>query len=233
MALHLLDGPSAVVVFGGTALATFLRCGLTEAAITLRALAALPRRRFRADEARAELAKQVRAIQQDGLLRAPVGRVGDREFDDATDALFHDRSVGALLAAHDRHKARRMGDANTAVRVLAQASELAPVFGMAGTLIALNQMVGAALDGGAAMTGAIGMAVVTTLYGILAANLLLAPLARAIERASGAEEAERQQVMDWLAQQVSQACPRSALHDPHPVERAAERGRADHTKAAA
>ena len=226
MALHLLDGSSAIVVFGGTAVATFLRCGLTEGAITLRALAALPRRRFSADEARAELAKQVRAIQQDGLLRAPLGHVGDREFDDATDALFHDRSVASLLAAHERHKARRMGEANTAVRVLAQASELAPVFGMAGTLVALNRMVGAPLDGGAGMTAAIGMAVVTTLYGILAANLLLAPLARMIERAARAEEAERLKVMDWLAQQVAQVCPRSA-----PVD--SGHGRTDHAKVAA
>lgn len=219
MALHLMDGSSALIVLGGTAVATFLRCGRRETALTLRALAALRQRRFSADDARAELARQVRAIQQDGLLRAPVSHVGDAEFDDATDALFHDRSVAALLAAHERHKARRLGQANTAVRVLAQASELAPVFGMAGTLVALNRMVGMPLDGGAAMTGAIGMAVVTTLYGILAANLLLAPLARAIERAARAEDAERQKVMDWLARQVVDICPRAAPPERHEAVR--------------
>ena len=51
------------------------------------------------------------------------------------------------------------------------------------------------------------MAVVTTLYGLLCANLLLAPLARMVERAALAEEGARQQVIDWLAAQVADAIP--------------------------
>ena len=217
MALHLIDGPSALIVLGGTALATVLRCGLRETALALRVLGG-GKRRFSAGGAKAELAKQVRSIREDGLLRAPVRHVGDREFDEATDALFHERSVAALLAAHEKHKARRLGEANTAVRVLAQAAELAPVFGMAGTLVALNRMVDAGLDDGAVMISAIGMAVVTTLYGILAANLILAPLARMIERAARREEAERQEVVDWLARQLAEACPSAVsgvVHQAH------------------
>ena len=50
----------------------------------------------------------------------------------------------------------------------------------------------------------------TTLYGLLLANLLLAPLARMVDRAAAAEEAERQTIVDWLASQVAAACaPRS------------------------
>jgi chemotaxis protein MotA len=41
---------------------------------------------------------------------------------------------------------------------------------------------------------------------LLAANLLLAPLARMVERKAQAEEAERQAVTDWLADQVEAAC---------------------------
>jgi chemotaxis protein MotA len=56
------------------------------------------------------------------------------------------------------------------------------------------------------------MAVTTTLYGLLAANLLLAPLSRMVERKALAEEAERQQVTDWLAAQVEAAvAPRPRL----------------------
>ena len=53
------------------------------------------------------------------------------------------------------------------------------------------------------------MAVLTTLYGLLLANLVLAPLARVIERAAAAEERERQSIVDWLAAQVAPAIPRS------------------------
>lgn len=207
MSLDLLDGPAALIVLGGTAVGAVLRAGWTETALTLRALGAIRQAPFRAGEAKAELARQVEAIRSDGLLRAPAIAVGDREFAEATDALLHHRSIPALLAAHEKHKARRMAEAEIAVRTLAQAAELAPVFGMAGTLVALNRMAGEPLAGGAAITAAIGLAIVTTLYGILAANLLLAPLARLVERRARAEEGERQDLVDWLARQVAAACP--------------------------
>lgn len=207
MPLSLIDGLSALIVFGGTLLATLLRSGWRESAVALRAVAAAFRPGFSVDAAKAELVGQVRAIRQDGVLRARRQRSGDRDLDEATDALLNQRSVSALLAAHDRHKARRLAEAGIAVRVLAQAAELAPVFGMAGTLIALNRMPSGPSAGADAITGAVGMAVVTTLYGILAANLLLAPLARKVERAARAEEAGRQEVAEWIAGQVAGAMP--------------------------
>ena len=87
------------------------------------------------------------------------------------------------------------------MRTLAQAAELSPVFGLAGTLISLSQLPAAGIAQGS-YTGAISMAVVTTLYGLLGANLLLAPLARTIERKAASEEGDRQAVIDWIAAQV-------------------------------
>ena len=200
--LNLIDGSSAVIVFGGTALATVLRSGWSDCRITLRKLSQLSSAPFDPDVARGELAQQIQGIQRDGLLRATPHHFGDSEFDEATDALITRRSVPALLAAHEAHKARRIGESDRAVRTLAQAAELSPVFGLAGTLISLSQLPAAgALSG--SFTGAISMAVVTTLYGLLGANLVLAPLARSIERKAQTEETERQRVIDWIASQVA------------------------------
>lgn len=222
MALTLIDGLSAAIVFGGTLLATLLRCGWRECVLALRAVGAAFHPPFDADAARAALVSQVRAIREDGVYRARPPRLDDRELAEATDALLRQRSIDGLVAAHQRHKAQRLAEAETAVRVLAQAAELAPVFGMAGTLIALNRMPSAPLaESGAAITGAVGMAVVTTLYGILAANLLLAPLARLVERAARNEEAARDGVADWLAAQVAPAMPhRRQPPADHPAEAA-------------
>ena len=71
------------------------------------------------------------------------------------------------------------------------------------------------------MTGAISMAVVTTLYGLLLANLLLAPLARMVERAAEAEEAGRQHLTDWLAGQVEASL---APSPPRPARKLAAVG---------
>lgn len=198
----LFDPASAAIVIGGTALATFLRCGTTNCALVATALAQLGRSDFDAAGTKAELAVQVREIRQDGLLRAQPHHFGDREFDEATDALIGRRSIAALHAAHDSHKARRVSASSRAAATLAQAAELAPVFGLAGTLISLSQLPADGIARGA-YAGAIGMAVLTTLYGLLLANLILAPLARVIERAAAAEERERQSIVDWLAGQVA------------------------------
>ncbi|MEY4951930.1 MAG: hypothetical protein RL299_354 [Pseudomonadota bacterium] len=204
--MNLIDGPSALIVFGGTALSTVLRSGWSDCRMTLRKLRKLGDEQFDPQEARAELAQQIQEIQRDGLLRAQHHHFGDREFDEATDALFTRRSIPALMEAHEAHKARRLGEADRAVRTLAQAAELSPVFGLAGTLISLSQLPVEGIARGS-FTAAISMAVVTTLYGLLCANLLLAPLARVIERRADAEEAERQKVIDWLAGQVAGSVP--------------------------
>ena len=204
----LIDVPSAAIVLGGTLLATALRAGRRDRAMTLRKLGQLRHAPFDAEATRAELAVQVQEIRRDGLLRAPQHHFADPAFEDATDALLHRRSIGAALDRHRAHRSQRLADSERAVRTLAQAAELAPVFGLAGTLISLSQLPTHDLMRGA-FTGAIAMAVTTTLYGLLVANLLFAPLARIVERAAEAEEAERQAVIDWLAEQLDDEAVRT------------------------
>lgn len=203
----LADGPSALIVVGGTVMATILRCGLNNSRRALAVAGGLGRKRFDAQSVRAELAAQVREIGEDGLLRARPHRFGDAEFDDAADALIARRSVAALLDAHEAHRLRRAAISAGAAETFVQAAELAPVFGLAGTLISLSQLPAQGF-GASGIGAAIAMAVLTTLYGLLLANLVLAPLAQMIERAAAAEEDERGAAIDWLSQQVSAALPR-------------------------
>ena len=206
-AASLLDPVAAAIVVGGTLFATFLRCGPGDCGKALAALGRMGRRRFDAEGVRAELAVQIQQIHRDGLLRTNPRHFADREFDEVADALIARRSVPALLAAHENQKERRAEADGRAVETLTQAAELAPVFGLVGTLFSLTHL---AADGISkdAYTGAISTAVLTTLYGLLLANLLLGPLARLVERAVAAEERERQKVVDWLAEQVAPDMPR-------------------------
>jgi len=203
---NLIDGPSALIVFGGTLFSTVLRAGLEDCRLTLVKLGQLRHAAFDPAEVRAELSRQVQEIQHEGLFRAELHHLGDAEFDAATDALIHRRSISGLLESHEAYRQRRLAESDRAVRTLAQAAELSPVFGLAGTLVSLSQLPADGFSGGS-FTGAISMAVVTTLYGLLGANLLLAPLARSLERVAQAEEAGRQEVIDWLAGQVAELCP--------------------------
>ena len=120
------------------------------------------------------------------------------------------RSVSVLrtsLAARCRIRTRA---ADVAARTWNVAAELAPAFGLAGTLLSLSQLPRAGFET-AGFNAVISGAVLTTLYGVLLANLLFAPLADAIERAATYERAERQALIDWLADQLADADPH--LHD--------------------
>ena len=202
----LLDGPAALIVFGGTMLATVLRCGWRDCVSAVRAVGTIGDSRFDADGVRAELAVQIQEIRRDGILRAAPHAFGDREFDEVTGTLIRRRSVAALLAAHEEHKARRRAHNDVPVRTFAQAAELAPVFGLAGTLLSLTQLPPSGVSSANYAT-TISMAVLATLYGLLFSNLMLAPLARILGRAAETEEAARQAVVDWLARQVSADLP--------------------------
>ena len=76
-----------------------------------------------------------------------------------------DREINAML---DRH--------NSGQKVLRFMSVQAPVFGMAGTLIGLVQML-MHIDDPSTLGPALATALITTFYGLMLANLVLTPLA--------------------------------------------------------
>jgi chemotaxis protein MotA len=212
----LFDPASAAIVVGGTLLATVLQCGAGDCRAALAAVNRLRKRGFEPAQARAELLGHVRDICQDGVVRAHSPHLGDPEIDEATGALIGRRSVEALLEAHESHRARRLDMTDSAQQTLTYAAELAPTFGLAGTLLALTRLAGSSA-GDNLLASAVGMAVLTTLYGLLLAHLVLAPLARAVERAGAREERDRQEVIDWLASQLAAAIPRGRPGRPRAV----------------
>lgn len=202
---HMFDPAAAGIVIGGTLVATVLRSGVGDCRAALGALAALAQPRFRPEAVRAVLAPQVAQARSDGLLRLRVRPCGDATIDGALAALVQTRTLSALHDREDSDRTVRVSAAVRAVRALALGAELAPVFGLAGTLVSLSQLPAEGLGRGQFM-GAISMAVLTTLYGLLLGNLIFAPLARAVERRVEAEEAARREIMDWLAAQLALAC---------------------------
>ncbi|MBN9504985.1 MAG: MotA/TolQ/ExbB proton channel family protein [Altererythrobacter sp.] len=203
--VNILDPLSIAFVLGGTLVATLLRCGWRDCGAAVQAIAHLFSRPFDSLRVRAELAVQIREIGERGLIRVEPHQVGDGEFDELSDALVRHRSIRSLYDEHERYRARRAALAGTARAVLAEAAELGPVLGLAGTLLSLGGLSALAVDGD--YGSAIGMAVTTTFYGLISANFLYAPLAGAIGRRARAEEQARQDLLDWLTEAVERAAP--------------------------
>jgi chemotaxis protein MotA len=205
--VHLLDPVPAAIVVGGTFVATALRAGREDCRSTAGELAGLLRRRFDADRVRRDLAPLANDIRQDGVFRARARPTGDQALDDAIKSMIDGHSASMLVMHHSVDRKKRLARAQHAALTLAQAADLAPVFGLAGTLVSLSQLGGRGIARAMFMS-AISMSVLATLYGLLLANLLLAPLARAIERRADREEADRQDLVDWIAAQFSAVAPR-------------------------
>ncbi|BBC72174.1 conserved hypothetical protein [Altererythrobacter sp. B11] len=207
---QLIDWPSIAIVVGGTLAATLLRCGLGDTAQMLRALGQLLSRRFDAPGVKAQLAAQIQEIEAQGLLRAEPRPMRDGEFGGLADTIIARRSAQALYDQHAAFRARRMALAETGAGVLSSAAELAPVLGLAGTLLSLGSLT-TTVQAEGNYAAAIGMAVSTTLYGLVIANFLFAPLAAAVQRRFGAEDRARAELLDWLAASVERAkAPRAA-----------------------
>ncbi len=203
---HMLDPVAAGIVIGGTLGATALRSGLADCLAALAALGALRRPRFQGDLVRGALAPIVAQAEREGLLRTSLRPSGDPAIDASLAALIQTRSLAAFVSSDDAAREARVERALRAVRTLALGAELSPVFGLAGTLVSLSQLPADGLARGAFM-GAISMAVLTTLYGLLLGNLVLAPLSRAVERRVETEEAGRREITDWMIAKLAPVCP--------------------------
>ena len=204
---HLFDPVPAAIVIGGTLVATALRAGRADCRTTAREVAALFKRPFDADGVRSDLAPLAHDIRKDGVYRVRARPTGDSALDAAIKAMIEGHSASMLMMHHSASRKQRLARAQRAAVTLAQASDLAPVFGLAGTLVSLAQLSGRGIAR-AQFMNAISMSVLATLYGLLLANILLAPLARAIERRAEREEIARQNLIDWIASQFSAVTPR-------------------------
>jgi chemotaxis protein MotA len=205
--VHLIDPVPAAIVIGGTLVATALRAGRVDCRSTIRELSCLLRRPFDPECVRRDLAPLASDIRRDGVYRARARPTGDAALDAAIRAMLEGHSAAMLLMQHTADRKKRLIRAQRAAVTLAQAADLAPVFGLAGTLVSLAQLSGRGIAR-AMFLNAISMSVLATLYGLLLANILLAPLARAIERRAEREETARQDLVDWIASQFAAVSPR-------------------------
>lgn len=195
----LLDPMALGIVLIGTVLATYAREGGQDVATAVTSAFRLGRKGFDAGATRAALARNVGEFNRLGHLGAnPVDPP-----DDATTKLLNtyirSGSIEAMLKLARTQRLRRDIRSVAATRVYETAGELAPVFGLVGTLFAITQLM-PDLEASAAdiVMASVAGAVLSSLYGVLSANLIFYPIARAIERRADHEEAERSLLLEWF-----------------------------------
>ena len=205
----MIDLQPLLIMLGGTLLAALLQAGWSNFRITAAAVRGLARPAFDPAQTKAELSRQISDLERDGLVRAPRAVIADTEFGKTTSAMIAARSLDALLAEHEANRAVRFDNSATARQVCMSAAELAQMFGLAGTLLSLGRL-GPLTDGAGGVASAIGLAVTTTLYGVILANILFVPLAGMIERRARAEDRAREDLFGWLESHALKSAPKLA-----------------------
>jgi chemotaxis protein MotA len=186
-----VDLPSILIVVGGTFAVTCVSYSTTD---VLRAqpavLAALttampePGEAARGMLALADLATRhgaaalqarLAGLRRDPFLHRALSLAIDAAAPEDIEAI-----MGAEAAATGERRARSAG-------ILRRAAEVAPAMGLIGTLVGLVQMLGH-LDDPSKIGPGMALALLTTFYGALLANVVLGPLAAKLERNAAAED---------------------------------------------
>lgn len=194
------------LVMGGTLLGTALRCGFKALRQTIVLFAKAIRKRFDPDQTRSILAYHAARIRKDGVLRASERSCADPDIDACIRLLVQRRSVAALQQAAKGKHQEKAQHRDLARQTLENAGELAPVMGLAGTLLALSQLPSGGL-GADGLMPTVAIAVQTTLLGLALAHLVFHPLARWIDRRVDDELQAREALLDWFVGQIEHAVP--------------------------
>ena len=186
-----IDLPSIMIVIGGTACVTMICFSVED---VLRAQSVIGRTAFRrlqnpttaarrvlqlADRARRDgllaLQPQLAALRDEPFLRRALSLVVDGANAEEVESLL--RQEVAASGQRDRQSAS----------VFRKAAEVAPAMGLIGTLVGLVQMLGN-LDEPDNIGPAMAVALLTTFYGAILANMVFAPLATKLERRSDEDQ---------------------------------------------
>ena len=203
-----VNTPSLLVVLGGTVMVTMMKFSIGQffgaAKIAVKAFLHKPVKPDSLIENAVELAKTAR---QGGLLALEDAEVVDD---------FMKSGLGLLIDGHpaDTVKAMLQKDLNQTVQrhqdgqqIFKAIGDVGPAMGMIGTLIGLVQML-ANMDDPKQIGPAMAVALLTTLYGAILANMFALPIADKLALRSGEEQTNKSLIIDALLSIQSGQNPR-------------------------
>lgn len=204
----LIDPGAFAIVVAGTTLATIARTGWQGCLHAAQTGLGIGQETFDESANRSALARMTVAIRRGGVRGAQEPLPPDRLLARAVDVLVRSGSIRAMQESHAQASAQRAADQARAAAAFEEAGELSPVFGLVGTLFAMTQIAPAApAEATAATFGAIASAVLSSLYGVLAAHFVYLPIANSIARRSKAEHAARDALLEWLIGEIADVVP--------------------------
>ncbi len=201
---NFIDPGSILIVFGGTFSAVFASFPLSTLKSMIKHFKIITQgKRFQPEPLIESLVEMAQIARKNGLLALEEKA---NELEDP----FYKRSIMLIIDATEAEKVKEMLEAeveNMAARhedemaIYDRGAAFAPAFGMIGTLIGLiNMLKSLNLDEGGSDTigSSMSIALITTLYGVMLANLVFTPISQKLQIRNNEEILYRQIIIDGV-----------------------------------
>jgi chemotaxis protein MotA len=196
-----VDMPSILIVIGGGFAATLIRFPLSGmlGAVVIGGKAAFTHKKINPADLVEEIAHLGDVVRKSGPLGLenvevthPLLQKGTQYVTDGFDPEF-------IRSSLERERDLSLERLTEGVRFFKALGDSAPAFGMIGTLVGLVQLL-ANMDDPSAIGPAMAIALLTTLYGAVIANLICLPIADKLEAKLALEEINLSLVIDGVSQ---------------------------------
>jgi len=193
--------PSVLVVFGGTMAATLIKFPLSDVLAAFKIGIGIAFKNPKTDpryifDQAIELAGLVR---KNGLLGLENVEVENELFQRGLGLCLDGHNIEIIRDSIAREVDMSIQHNEMGTRMFRGIGDAAPAFGMIGTLIGLVQML-ANLDDPAAIGPAMAVAMLTTFYGAVIANLIAIPIADKLEHKAEADRNTKQLIVEAIVQ---------------------------------
>ncbi|MGD1887153.1 MAG: MotA/TolQ/ExbB proton channel family protein [Cohaesibacteraceae bacterium] len=196
-----IDLPSVLIVIGGGFAATLIRFPLSGIgqALALGGKTAFTHKKISPTELVEEIANLGDVVRKSGPLGLENVEVSHPLLQKGTQYVTDGYEPQFIRDSLERERDLSIERLTEGQRVFKALGDSAPAFGMFGTLVGLVQRL-ANMDDPSTIGPAMAIALLTTMYGAILANLLCLPIADKLEAKLGEEEINQSPVIDGTAQ---------------------------------
>ncbi len=196
-----VDVPSVLIVFGGGFAATLIRFQLSDiiSALATGSKVALAGKNQSPRDLIAEITTLGEVVRKSGPLGLENVDVSDPILAKGVQYIADGYEHEFIRESMERERDLQLSRLSEGRRVFKALGDSAPAFGMIGTLVGLVQML-ANMDDPAAIGPSMAVALLTTLYGALIANIICLPLVDKLDAKFDVDELNQTLIIDGVLQ---------------------------------
>jgi len=193
-----IDTPSMLIVVGGSIMVVMLRSSLGE---FLGAVSVLGKTFKNKLDDQGKLIEQIVELatiaRKDGMIALEGQEIANPFLAKAISMLVDGTDASVIKGSLEREKGMTKMRHDQGAKIFSAWGEIAPAMGMIGTLIGLVQMLGNMSDP-KAIGPAMAVALLTTMYGAILANVFCLPIAMKLGNQADLEEASNEMIIEGI-----------------------------------